>query len=249
MKSFFYSIFGALLFLLISTAIYLSLIGLETSKFNNLIINAVEKNNPRVKIQLDKIKIKLDIKKIQIYLSTYNPIITYQDIKIPLEKVNIYSKIYPLLISKIEINQIFFLLNAIDTKDFQAIAVRAKPSNFKTYLLNHIKGGKIKKLSADLKFNKNFKIIDYKINGTIQKTNFNFLNNNSIRDVNFNFITDKKLSLINSISGKYNGVSISNGSINLQNKKNIEIDGKFDTQLNVTEDNLKKLLPKKNLKF
>ena len=249
MKSFFYSIILVLLFLLISTALYLSLVGLETSKFNNLIINVVEKNNPRVKIQLDRIKIKLDIKKIQIYLSTYNPIITYQDIKIPLEKVNIYSKIYPLLKSEIEINQIVFLLNAIDTKDFQAIAVRAKPSNFKTYLLNYIKGGKIEKLSADLKFNKNFKIIDYKINGTVQKINFNFLNNNLIRDVNFNFITDKKLSLINSISGKYNGISISNGSINLQNKKNIEIDGKFDTQFNVTEDNLKKLLPKKNFKF
>ena len=249
MKSFFYSIILVLLFLLISTALYLSLVGLETSKFNNLIINVVEKNNPRVKIQLDRIKIKLDIKKIQIYLSTYNPIITYQDIKIPLEKVNIYSKIYPLLKSEIEINQIVFLLNAIDTKDFQAIAVRAKPSNFKTYLLNYIKGGKIEKLSADLKFNKNFKIIDYKINGTVQKINFNFLNNNLIRDVNFNFITDKKLSLINSISGKYNGVSISNGSINLQNKKNIEIDGKFDTQFNVTEDNLKKLLSKKNFKF
>ena len=249
MKSFFYSFSSILLVLFVSMVFYLSIIGLETSKFNNFIVNEIEKNNPKFKIQLNKIKIKLDIKKIQVYLSTDKPIIAHQDIKILLEKINIYFKILPLLKSKIEINQIIFSLNTFDVKDIQTMAVRIKPSNFKTYLLNNIKGGKVKKLLVDLKLDKNSKIINYKINGTVQKINLIFLSNNLVNDISFNFIVDKKLSLINSINAKYNGVSISNGSIDLQNNKIYEINGKFDSLFNFSEDNLKKLLIKKNLKF
>ena len=249
MKIFLYSIFVTLLFLLISITVYLSTIGIETSKFNNLIISEVRKKDPNVQIELNKIKIKFDVKKIQIYLSTYNPTITYQYTKIPLTEINIYSKISSLLKSKFQIDQIKLLLENFNTKDMQKIAVRIKPSNFKTYLLNNLNGGKIEKISVDLKIDKDFKIIDYKANGSVKKINVKISDNILIQDINLNFISDKNLTLINSINANYAGILVSNGSINLQQKKDIEIEGKFDSHFNFKENEINKLFTETNRKF
>ena len=249
MKIFFYYIFLTLLFLLISITVYLSTVGIETSKFNNLIISEIEKRDPNAKIELDKIRIKFDIKKIQIYLSTYNPKITYQDTKIPLTEINIYLKITSLLKSKTEINQLVFSLESFNIEDIKKILVRIKPSNYKTYLLNNLNGGKIEKILVDLKIDKDFKIIDYKVNGSVKKINVKISDNILIQDINLNFISDKNLTLINSINANYAGILVSNGSINLQQKKDIEIEGKFDSHFNFKKNEINKLFTETNRKF
>ena len=58
MKSFFYSISFIFIFLLISAIVYLSTIGFETSKFNNIITKEVTKIEPKIQLKLEKIKIK-----------------------------------------------------------------------------------------------------------------------------------------------------------------------------------------------
>ena len=63
MKYFFYSVFFSLLLLFVLSITYLSVYGIETTKFNNLIIKEIEKKNSSVVLKLEKIKIKLDLKK------------------------------------------------------------------------------------------------------------------------------------------------------------------------------------------
>jgi len=249
MKNFFYSIFSLLLFLFILAVIYLSTIGHETSKFNNLIVNEIKKRASKTEIELDKIKIKLDIKKIQLFILTNNPKIIYQDTKIPITEIKIYSKISALLNLKVEINQIVFSLEKINVKDIQKIAVRIKPSNFKTYLLNNLNDGQIEKIFFDLKTDKDFKIIDYNVNGSVKKINAKISDNFLIKDISLNFILDKNLTVINSINANYGGILVSNGLINLQQNQDIEIKGKFNSQFNFKKDQLNKLLAKANLKF
>ena len=48
MKKFFYTFIFLFIFSLISIVSYLSIIGLETSKFNNLIVKEVEKKKSRI---------------------------------------------------------------------------------------------------------------------------------------------------------------------------------------------------------
>ena len=244
MKSFFYSISFIFIFLLISAIVYLSTIGFETSKFNNLITKEVTKIEPKIQLKLEKIKIKLDIKKLQLFLSTNSPKISYENIKIPITKIKIYSKIKKILSSKIEVSQIVFAVEKFKVQDIQKIAIRIKPSNFKTYLLNNVEGGEIEKALFDLNIGKNFKLIDYKVKGTIKKVNTKITNNFTIQNVGFNFIIDNNLTLINSIKANYEGISVSNGSINLQQKKHFEIKGKFNTQFNLKENQLKKIFTK-----
>ena len=141
MKKFFYSIFFILLFLFSIIILYLSTAGFETSKFNNLIIKEIKKKDAKIDLNLKKIKIKFDIKKIQLFLSTNKPKITYQNIEIPITEIKVYSKINKILSSKIEISQIIFRVEKFKIKDIQDLAIRIKPSNFKTYLLNNLNSG------------------------------------------------------------------------------------------------------------
>ena len=247
MKKIIYSFLLITLTLIGFIVIYLSTIGIETSKFNNLIINEIKKKDSNFQISLNKIKVKFDLKKIQVYLSTQDPRIVYQDIKIPIKEISIYSEISSILKSQNEINQVTLSLQNFNTEDIQKLAVRIKPSNFKNYLLNNLNSGKIEKILIEVKLDKDLNITDYKVNGSLKKINIKISNNLLIQDVNLNFISDTDLTLINSIKANYQGISISNGSISIKKKK--EIEGKFNSQFNLKEEEKNKFLSNFNLDF
>ena len=249
MKKFIYSFLLVILSLILFFIIYLSTIGLNTSKFNNIVVNEVKKKNSEIQLSLDKIKIKLDLKKIQIYFSTLEPQIVYQNIKVPIKEINLYSKISSIFKSKNEINRAVILIEKFNIEDIQKLAIRIKPSNFKTYLLNNINNGEIEKVLIDIKLDENFKINDYKINGSVKKVNVKVFGDLLVQDVSLNFISDKNLTLINSVIANYQGISISNGSTSFSKNQKINIEGKFDSQFNLSDDQIKKVFLKSNINF
>ena len=249
MKKIIYSFFLILLSLISFLIIYLSTIGLETSKFNNIIINKIKEKDTDIQISLDKIKIKFDLKKIQLYLSTIEPQITYREVKIPIKEINLYTKIISILNSKNEINHAIIAIENFKLKDVQKLATRIKPSNFKTYLLNNFSNGEIEEILIEVKLDKKLRISDYKVNGSIKKVNIKILNNLLIQDVSLNFISDKSLTLVNSLNAKYQDVLISNGSISLKKDEQMNIEGKFNSKFNLNENEIKKLFIKSNIRF
>tara|TARA_B100000780_G_scaffold268643_1_gene226765 strand:- start:2786 stop:4975 length:2190 start_codon:yes stop_codon:yes gene_type:complete len=244
MKSFFFSIFCLIILTFVAGVAYLSIYGIETSKLNNLIISEIKKKDSKTEIELEKIKIKLDLKKIQLFLSTSSPKIFYQGTEIPITEIKIYSNINKILKSQIEVSKIIFKIEKFKIQDIQKVSIRIKPSNFKTYLLNNLQGGEIEKALFDLNINKDFKLIAYKASGVVKKVNAKIKNNFTIKDISFNFIADSNLTLINSIKAKYESITIANGSIDLQRKKNIEIKGKFNTKFELKDNQLKKFFTK-----
>ena len=219
MKKIVYSFLLISLLLIALAIIYLSTVGVETSKFNNIIINEVKKKDSNVQLSLNKIKIKFDLEKIQIYLSTIKPNIDYQGMKIPITDINIYLKLSSILMSNNEINRLVLSLENFSIKDIQKLAIRIKPSNFKTYLLNNLDNGKIKKILIDVNLDKDLNISDYKINGSVKKIDVKISDDLLIQNVNLNFISDKNLTLINSINANYKNILVSNGSLSLNKKK------------------------------
>ena len=249
MKKIIYSFFLIVMSLIIFIVFYLSTVGFKTVKFNNIIIKEIKKKEPNIKISLDEIKIKFDLEKIQLYFSTLEPKIVYQDVRIPITEINIYLKLSSILKSKNEINRTIVELQNFKTKDIQKLAIRIKPSNFKTYLLNNINKGKIEKILIDVDFDKDLNVTNFKVNGSAKKINIKIFDNLLIQDVNFNFISDQNTTLVNSINANYQGLSITNGSINLKRDKKIEIVGKFNSKFNLNENKVKKLFSKFNLNF
>ena len=158
MQKIIYSFFLILIALFVFFIIYLSTVGVETTRFNNIIINEIKKKDPSIQLSLDKIKVKFDIKKIQVYLSTVEPEIIYQNIKIPIKEINLYTKIISILKSKNQINQAILSLEGLNIKDAQKLAIRIKPSNFKTYLLNNLENGEIEKILINVELGENLNI-------------------------------------------------------------------------------------------
>ena len=80
MKKIFFSIIIFLFFFIIASIVYLATLGLETNRFNNLISNKIKNIDEKLTVDLNKIKIKLDIQNLsffyfhskpQIFLSRY----------------------------------------------------------------------------------------------------------------------------------------------------------------------------------
>ena len=68
-----YIIFSILLFFIL--IFYLSYYGIETTKFNSIIKNKIQDHNPRLSINLNKVNIFLDLKKISIKIRSEKPVL------------------------------------------------------------------------------------------------------------------------------------------------------------------------------
>ena len=85
-KIFFSSVI--LLFVIIIAIIgYLSLFGYETNKFNSLLENKIQSSLSNVTINIDKIKVKINIKNFNFFITTSEPTIKYHGNKIGIKKV------------------------------------------------------------------------------------------------------------------------------------------------------------------
>ena len=238
MKKFFYFIFFFILIILIGAVAYLSLYGYETSRFNLLIEEKISKQEPNSKVQFESIKIKLDLKKLNLFIFTNNPEVFYYDVKIPILETKAYFKIISLLEGKPKLHRIILDINKLKTKDLQKIAVRIKPSNFKRYLLNNVNEGEVERGKIDISFDDNFKIEDFKVNGKINGLNAKFSKNITVDNISLNFIFDKNLVLLNSINTNFKNILIKNGNIKIEKKENIVVSGNFNSKFDLKENGI-----------
>ena len=242
--------FFSLSFLLVGAVVFfLSTTGYETDRFNNLISKKVKKAEKNLDVELKSIKIKLDLKKFDLFLNTKNPITKYQNINLPITELKIYLDFFSLFTKEPYIKKTKFLFNELNLSEVRKLIIRIKPSNFKSFILNNVSGGSIEG-TVDLSFLENLELSSYKITGNLKKTNISSVNNFKIKDASFNFIAESNLILINSISFHLAGIPIINGSISINKKENILIEGSLVADINSDTEKLSelvKLLP--NLDF
>ena len=89
MKKIFINLFYFLIILFITFIIILSSTGIETNKFNKLIIEKTSKLK-NVNLNLTTIKYKINPKELSLFLETQNPKITYNKIFVPIKNVKVY---------------------------------------------------------------------------------------------------------------------------------------------------------------
>ena len=91
MKKIIYTLIFLLFFILVSFTIIISTTGVETDKFNDLIIKKINQTNNNINLKISTIKFKLDIKEISLFVETKNPQINYRKADFPTKYIKVYS--------------------------------------------------------------------------------------------------------------------------------------------------------------
>ncbi len=218
---------------------YLSYFGINTSKFNSLIIDQIKNQNSKLDIDLKKIKLHLDLKNISIKIKTQNPTLIINKSKsIDLEEISSNISIKSYFQNKFAIKSLSIRSKNNDIKDFIEF-YRVSTNTPQIILLNQIiKKGNIK-LKANLNFDQSGKVNkDYKISGNVTNTEFGLIKFKNIKGISFNFkITDKNYDLKN-ILFNLNKTKFNSDFINIQKKdKNFFVEGNLKNKNdNVDED-------------
>ena len=164
--------------ILVSSIVYLSVIGLETNKFNNQIINEFKKSNPRIEIELKKIVIKLNPIKFQIKIKTLGPVIKSNNDVIEIESIKTNIFLNSMFKEKLSIKNLQISTKAIEIKKLISFARTLHKSTELLILQNFIKDGYLI-ANINLEFDQNGNIKDnFQAKGFIKNAKLELLNKN-----------------------------------------------------------------------
>ena len=77
-----------IIILFIAFLIYLSIYGIETTKFNSLIKNEIKSYNSKLDIKVKSVKLLLDLKKFSVNIKSLDPVIVYNNKNINLKQLS-----------------------------------------------------------------------------------------------------------------------------------------------------------------
>ena len=168
-------------------AIFLSKVGLETKRFNPLIIEQVKKYNEDLNLDIKKVKIYLSIGNLtnpKLKISTKDPTLILNKNKIKLKSIDTRIDILSYFKDNFIIEEFEIWTKDNKIKDLISIAALEKPALI-TYNLFIKKG--YANIYAFLKFGENGKITNYKFSGEIKDVKLKYSEKYSFENINFNF--------------------------------------------------------------
>jgi hypothetical protein len=209
-----------LILILVIFVFYLSYFGIETKRFNQLIKDEISKSNKGIDIELNKVKIILNLKNLSVGLKTYDPKIIFKDKKIKLKKIKTNFSIESFLNKDFVVENLFISTEENTISNIISLA-RLYENNLQMIIFDKlIKDGS---LNADinLNFDEKGKIKNnYKIKGSVTNTKLNLINNQLIRNISFDFEIEKKLHKYNNAKIEFENLKLSSNSIKIINNNN-----------------------------
>ena len=237
MRKIFLSIFLFIIFLLVLTIATLSTIGFETDKFNNIIISKIQQTNQNVDLDIKKIKFKLDIQKLGLYLETIKPTIGYKKVDIPIKDIKVYIDFISILKSEIRIKKIIFNLDEFNLNQLKKLSLSYfKPSNITSLLNNKVKEG-IFKTEIEAYLDKENNLDNFIAKGSVSNFKLEIKNNLQFANSSFDFFADKSDILLKNIFGDIGPIKISEGDVKAIFSKEISIVSNFKSKINYNKNN------------
>ena len=215
---------------------YLSFFGIKTDKFNNLISKSIDSRFNSVKINLDNIYLKLSPLKLNLTISTQDPVIEIGKSKINIKKISSKILLRDLINDNKTISNLIIEGKNNNINDIIKI-LRFYQNNFQTMLIDKlIKSGQVKFI-AKLNFDNNGNIKDdFNITGEVNKLNIELINKNKILS-NFNFNIINKNFKINKSNYLFNNIKFDSENIQIIKQKN---GYKIEGNLNNNRENFDK---------
>ena len=231
MKKIIYYLILLLFFILITFTIIISTIGINTDRFNDLIIKKINQTNSNINLKLSTIKFKLDVKEISLFIETINPQINYRNADVPAKKIKVYINFFSIIKSNPEIKKINLVFNQIDIVELKKISATFKPSNFTSFINNKIKQGKFN-TEIEIYLNNDNLLDNFIARGSVTNFKTEVVNNIDLEKTSFSFFADKTDVLIKNISSEVGPINLEEGDIKLKLSPEIEIKSNFKTSIN-----------------
>jgi hypothetical protein len=219
--------------------VILSTIGIETKKFNNFVSNKINQTNNNINLKLNKIKFKIDVKEISLFLETKESKINYKTATVPAKNIKVYIDFTSLIKSKPKIKKINLSLQELDIDQLKKLIIFIKPSNFNSLIRNKIKKGKLIS-EIEFYFDENNLIEDFIAKGSVSNLDIETIDNLTLKKTNFSFFADKTDILIKNIFGELEAVKIENGDIKIRLLPEILLESNFLTNLEYKDKSFKR---------
>ena len=165
-------------------AIFLSQIGLETKRFNPIIIKQVKKYNDNLNLDIKTVKIYLNISNLtnpKIKVKFKDPTLILGKNKIGFESIITEINILSYFRNNFVIDELFILTKDNKIKDLILIAALKKPSLIIYNIF--IKDG-YANVNGSINFDEKGNIIDYSFNGEIKNTNIKYNEKYFFKNIN-----------------------------------------------------------------
>ena len=241
MKKLFTFSLSLILIIFFSLLVLLATSGVETNRFNTVISQKINQSNNKIKLDFKKIKFKLDINQIDLFLETKNPNIYYRDILLPAKSIKVYIDFMSIAKSVTRIEKINLVFDQIDIDQLKKISVTFKPSNLTSFLNNKINSGKLN-TEIEVYLDDNNMLENFIARGDVSALDAQILEDVKLENTNFNFFADKTDILIKNLNSKYGQIFFKEGDLKLNLSEGITLESNFKTNLkysNVTKKNKK----------
>ncbi len=215
-----------LLVFLILFLSYLSIYGISTDKFNNLITQKINERNKNLDIRIDKIKIFLNINNLNFELKTKNPKFFFKNKEIKIKSISTDFKLKSFFSKKINLEEIKISTDKNKIQNIIEVA-RIYKNNPQLFILSKtVKDGFVS-IDSKISFNDDGSIKrNFLVDGKIENLRIKLLNDKIIENINLNFLIKDKDYLIYNFSSIYQSIKIKSNQIKIfDNTKDFTIQG------------------------
>ena len=247
-----FSIFLSLIIL--SLIIFLSTIGLETTKLNSNIQKIVKDFNSEIEIELKKIKILLDPFNLRIKLKTIGSNIKIGENYIETENVKTNISIESFLRNDFSIKNLQISSKSVPISNLVSL-IRKIHNSPELYILEKTLKKGFLIFDLDLEFDSNGKVKDnYKLTGFIKDTELQLFKKYKLNKINFIFDLNSNIFRFSEIQFRLNNIPLESEMISVKNiKDDLFFEGILENKKIIPEDDflkdsIKNFLPEVNLK-
>ncbi len=199
--------------------IYLSTIGIETSSFNQQIKDKINENNKNFKIDLKKIKLKLDPIRFKLNAKTVGATIYYSNRPIKLEYIATEVSFASIVKNKFVSSNLEISSNSLEIRDLIKF-IRAAYEGPELIILEKIVKKGYVTLNIKINYDEDGKINnDYEVKGILKNANIQHLNNNNFEKINFIFNFKKEEFEFKEINFVINKINFFADTVNVKQKK------------------------------
>ena len=212
------TLFLILLFIIFLT--YLSTYGVSTDKFNKLISEKISERDKYLEIDLNEIKIFLNINNFNFELKTNNPKVFFKNKEIKIKSISTDLPLKNLILQKMNLEEVKILTHKNKIQNLIEV-IRAYKNNPQLFILNKIIKDGFIEIESKINFNEDGSIkSNYLVDGNIENLKIELLNNDIIENVNLSFLIRENNYLIYNLSSFYKTVKIKSNQIKIINNGN-----------------------------